>query len=110
MARHALDRKMVTVITGASAGIGAALAKRLASKGHQVVLAARREAELWEIAGVCGKEARTVVTDVTRKDEVERLRDEAIKAFGHVDVWVNNAGRGITRSVLELTDDDVDEV
>jgi NAD(P)-dependent dehydrogenase (short-subunit alcohol dehydrogenase family) len=49
-----------------------------------------------------------VRTDVTRRDEVERLRDRAVEAFGHVDVWVNNAGRGINKPVLELTDDDLD--
>src|ERR687893_439014 len=42
--------------------------------------------------------------------EVERLRDEALRAFGRVDVWINNAGRGISRPVLELTDQDVDEM
>ena len=47
-------------------------------------------------------------TDVTRRADVERLRDRAIEAFGHVDVWVNNAGRGMTKAALELTDDDLD--
>ena len=41
---------------------------------------------------------------------MERLRNEAIKKFGRIDVWVNNAGRGIGRSVLDLTDDDVDQM
>ena len=49
-----------------------------------------------------------VPTDVTSRADVERLRDRAIEAFGHVDVWVNNAGRGITRPVLELTDEEFD--
>ena len=49
-----------------------------------------------------------VPTDVTKRAEVERLRDRAIEAFGHVDVWVNNAGRGITRPALELTDEEFD--
>jgi NAD(P)-dependent dehydrogenase (short-subunit alcohol dehydrogenase family) len=45
---------------------------------------------------------------VTRRADVERLRDEAIKAFGAVDIWVNNVGRGINASVLELTDEQFD--
>ena len=45
---------------------------------------------------------------MTRRADVERLRDEAIAAFGAIDVWVNNAGRGINASVLELTDDQFD--
>jgi NADP-dependent 3-hydroxy acid dehydrogenase YdfG len=51
-----------------------------------------------------------VRTDVTKRSDVERLRDRALEAFGRVDVWVNNAGRGIDRSVLELTEQDLDEM
>jgi NAD(P)-dependent dehydrogenase (short-subunit alcohol dehydrogenase family) len=51
-----------------------------------------------------------VTTDVTRRADVERLRDLAIDAFGHVDVWVNNAGRGISRLALDLTDEELDAV
>jgi len=100
----------VVVITGASGGIGAALARQLGAKGHSLVLAARREAELKKVAAESGKGALAVVADVTRRADVVRLRDEALKAFGHIDVWVNNAGRGITRNVLELTDEDVDTI
>ena len=98
----------VIVLTGASGGIGAAAARRLGAKGHRMVLAARREAPLREVARDAGAEALPVVTDVCRRASVERLRDVALERFGHVDVWINNAGRGITRSVLELTDEDVD--
>ncbi len=103
-----MDSKVI-VITGASSGIGAALAKQLGSEGHQLVLAARREKELQAIAAASGK-AQAVVTDVLVRAQVERLRDEAIKAFGKIDVWVNNAGRGIGKKVLELTDDDFDQM
>jgi NADP-dependent 3-hydroxy acid dehydrogenase YdfG len=96
------------VITGASGGIGAALAVRLGAAGHRVALAARRERELQEVAGRAGTGAIAVPTDVTRRSDVERLRDRAIDAFGHVDVWINNAGRGITKPVLELTDEELD--
>jgi short-subunit dehydrogenase len=100
----------VIVITGASGGIGAALAKQLAARGERVVLAARRAAELKQVASQCGADALAVVTDVTRRSEVEHLRDEALRAFGHVDVWINNAGRGIGRPVLDLTDEDFDQM
>jgi NADP-dependent 3-hydroxy acid dehydrogenase YdfG len=100
----------VVVITGASSGIGAALARQLAARGDKVVLAARREAELREVASHCGPQALPVVADVTRRADVERIRDEALRAFGHVDVWDNNAGRGIGRQVLDLTDEDFDEM
>ena len=100
----------VIVITGASSGIGAELARQLAAQGHRLALAARRETELAAVASQCGPETLTVVTDVRRREDVERLRDRAIERFGHVDVWINNAGRGIGRPVLDLTDEDVDEI
>jgi len=98
------------VITGASGGIGAALAMQLGAQGHRVALAARREAELRAVASRAGSGAIVVPTDVTRRGDVERLRDRAIAELGHVDVWVNNAGRGITRPVLELTDEELDQM
>src|SRR5947207_13367159 len=100
----------VTVITGASSGIGAALAKQLGSKGHQLVLAARREKELKEVAKQAGTRALVVPTDVTRRADAEELRTRPLKEYGHVDGWVNNAARGITKSVLALPDQDVDEI
>ena len=98
------------VITGASSGIGAALAERVAKHGARVALAARREAELAAVAARCGDGALAVVTDVTRRGEVERLLDATLGRFATIDVWVNNAGRGITRPVSELTDDDFDDM
>lgn len=102
------------VITGASAGIGAAVARRLAADHHNLVLAARRKEPLEEIARDCAgrgaSRAIAVVTDVTRRADMERLSSAAIEAFGGYDVWINNAGRGITRQVLDLSDDDVDEM
>ncbi len=107
-------RSRVVVITGASAGIGAALARKLASEGARLVLAARREPELKEVAEEARKlgaeGARPFVVDVTERNQVLDLRDRALAEFGQIDVWVNNAGRGITRSVLDLTDDDVDDM
>lgn len=98
------------VITGASGGIGAALARQLGVQGHQVVLAARREHELKEVAGAIGHHAWAVKCDVTRRIEVEHLKAAALDHFGRIDVWVNNVGRGIGRKVLELSDADLDEM
>ena len=100
----------VVVITGASSGIGAALAAQLAARGDKVVLGARREQELSQVAGSIGAHAVAVVTDVTRRKDVERLRDRALEKYSHIDVWVNNAGRGIGRKVLELSDQDIEEM
>ena len=100
----------VIVITGASTGIGAAVAEVVVARGAKVVLAARREAELDAIAGKLGASALAVVTDVTIRADNERLCARALEKFGHVDVWINNAGRGISRPVSQLTDADVDDM
>jgi NADP-dependent 3-hydroxy acid dehydrogenase YdfG len=100
----------VAVITGASSGIGAALAERLARDSVSVVLVARRADALAEVRARCGDAALSVVADVTRRADVERVVAEALARFGHIDVWVNNAGRGITRQPSELTDADIDDM
>ena len=102
------------VVTGASAGIGAGLARRLAADGHNLVLAARRKEPLEETAAAAKQAGAprvvTVIADVTRRADVQRIADTAIAELGGFDVWVNNAGRGITRQGRALTDDDVDDV
>jgi NADP-dependent 3-hydroxy acid dehydrogenase YdfG len=98
----------VVVITGASGGIGAAVAKLLASRGESLALVARRKQELEAVAAECGAGALPVVADVTRREEVRRVAEQALRRFGHVEVWINNAGQGITRPPSQLTDDDVD--
>jgi len=100
----------VIVITGASSGIGAALAELVSGRGARVALLARREKELRAVAERCGPEALPLVADVISREEIEGTLATTLARFGHVDVWVNNAGRGITRLVSELTDDDFDEM
>ncbi|HEX6630874.1 MAG TPA: SDR family NAD(P)-dependent oxidoreductase [Gemmatimonadaceae bacterium] len=100
----------VVVITGASGGIGAALAGQLAARGDAVVLVARRAAELRAVADRCGERAHAVVADVTDREAVRGVVREAVARFGHIDVWVNNVGRGISRMPSALTDEDVDDV
>src|SRR4051812_19878564 len=100
----------VIVITGASTGIGAAVADTLVARGAKVVLAARREKELGEGAAKLGANALAVVTDVTRRADNEQLCARAIEKFGHVDAWINNAGRGISRPVSQLGDADLDDM
>jgi NADP-dependent 3-hydroxy acid dehydrogenase YdfG len=100
----------VIVITGASSGIGAALSRRLSAEGHALALAARNPEQLAVVVAECGDRARGFPTDVTQRNEVARLRDAAIAAYGHIDVWVNNAGRGINKVVIDLTDAELDEM
>ena len=105
-------KDQVIVITGASAGIGAALAELVVQRGGRVVLAARREDELAALAIKLGGSAHAIAVpmDVTRRADNETLRDKALAAFGQIDVFVANAGRGISRMVSELTDADIDEM
>jgi NAD(P)-dependent dehydrogenase (short-subunit alcohol dehydrogenase family) len=97
---------MNVVITGASAGIGEALADELGRRGDKLVLAARRIEKLGEVAA--RSKALAVRCDVTRRNDVFQLFNQAVEHLGHVDVWVNNAGRGISKTFEQLTDEDVD--
>ena len=91
-------RGAVVVITGASSGIGRATALAFARAGDDVVLAARRGDVLADLAAICrrqGGRAEAVPTDVTDPGAVEALARAAERAFGRIDVWVNNAGTGV---------------
>jgi 3-oxoacyl-[acyl-carrier protein] reductase len=87
------------VVTGASRGIGRAIALTLAREGARVVVNYARSRELGEtlVAEIqaAGGEALAVAADVSRADEVDRLLAETIRAFGRVHTWVNNAGADI---------------
>jgi NADP-dependent 3-hydroxy acid dehydrogenase YdfG len=89
-----IDGKVVA-ITGASSGIGEAVALELASRGAAVVLGARREARLGELAdriSAAGGQAAVVPVDVTSGADLERLVAMALERFGRLDVMVSNAG------------------
>src|SRR3982751_6092743 len=90
--------QQVIVITGASSGIGLATARLAAERGAKVVLAARNEDALRQIAqeiNRAGGQAVAVVADVARLEDVERIARVAIDRFGCIDTWFNNAGVGI---------------
>ncbi|HEV8713428.1 MAG TPA: SDR family oxidoreductase [Candidatus Binatia bacterium] len=91
----------VALITGASRGIGRAIALRLAQAGATTVLAARTEAALATVAEtirVLGGEALVVPADVTDEQQLEALVNAALAQFGHIDILVNNAGGGPPRT------------
>ncbi|WP_416669543.1 SDR family oxidoreductase [Egbenema bharatensis] len=95
------------VLTGASAGIGRSLAIALAAQGANLVLAARQPAALEEVVQACteaGGKAIAVPTDVTRPEDCQRLIEQAIAAFGQIDVLVNNAGISMVTMFDQVTD------
>jgi meso-butanediol dehydrogenase / (S,S)-butanediol dehydrogenase / diacetyl reductase len=104
--------KPVVLVTGASSGIGAGVARRFAAGGYRIVGVARRRERLEQLAselsGISAVEI--VVADVTAKDAPERSVTAAIDAFGRLDCLVNNAGAGKWGPVGEISDEVLDEV
>jgi glucose 1-dehydrogenase len=103
----------VVIVTGASRGLGTAIAKGCADAGARVVLAARNAAELGMLAAqieAAGGTALAVPTDVARLDDLRRLCDAAVARFGRIDGLVNNAGVNYVKPVLEVTEEEWDRV
>jgi NAD(P)-dependent dehydrogenase (short-subunit alcohol dehydrogenase family) len=102
----------VIAITGASSGIGAAVAERLTGDGATAVIIARRAKALDEVAARCPPPGRAVpmVADATSRDGVRRVVERILQDLGRLDVWINNVGQGINRMPSELTDADIDEM
>ena len=109
-AMHRLIDGMVVVITGASAGIGRALAEELSRRGSRLVLAARRVERLDELNRALGGRHLCVRTDVSRRDECEALVAVSVQHFGRLDTLVCNAGYGILRTVAETTPEQMQEI
>jgi len=106
-------KEQVVVITGASSGIGRETALAFGRVGASVVLAARSEADLQEVASQVerlGGRALVVPTDVADWPQVQRLADTAIDHFGRIDTWVNNAAVSIYATVEQLTPEEIDRV
>jgi NADP-dependent 3-hydroxy acid dehydrogenase YdfG len=96
-------RGETVIVTGASAGIGKALARAFVAAGANVVLASRNIQALNSLANELGQEQTLVVpTDVTQRDQVDALVDRTVERFGRLDVLVNNAGVGVLSSVADL--------
>jgi short-subunit dehydrogenase len=96
MADRDLSSKVI-VLTGASSGFGKGAAREFALRGASLVLAARRDELLEELAKECevtGGKAKAVPTDVGKSEEVENLAQAAVAEFGRIDIWINNAGVG----------------
>ncbi len=100
-----LDEK-VGIVTGAGKGIGRATALALAEAGADVVVAARTEADIEDVAGqirAMGRRALVVPTDVMDDDALDRLVDTTVAEMGHLDLLVNNAGGTPPRAAVDTS-------
>ena len=95
----------VVLVTGASSGIGAATARAASQAGARVVLAARREERIAQLAGELS-DAVPVRCDVTDPGQVAAAVRTAMDAFGRIDVLVNNAGQGLHAPLEQIDADD----
>jgi NADP-dependent 3-hydroxy acid dehydrogenase YdfG len=110
--RFRLDDK-VAIVTGASSGLGVAFAKALAEAGADLVLAARRVERLEAtraIVAQAGRRAIAVAADMTLPENALAVVEAAMKEFGHVDVLVNNAGKGTAVPATRETPEQFREV
>ena len=96
----------VVLITGASRGIGAAAAREFADAGAKVALVARGADQIADLAGEIGENAVAIPCDISRYWEVEQAVENCIKAFGRLDVLLNNAG--VIEPVSHLAEADPD--
>ena len=98
------------VVTGAGAGIGRAIALRLAGEGARVALADVDEEAAKNVASEIAGETLARRTDVTRADEVEALVSSVVDGWGGLDVMVNNAGVGVAATAVDTTEEAYDRV
>jgi short-subunit dehydrogenase len=104
-----LDEQVI-VVTGASSGIGLTTARLAARRGAKLVLAARSTDALNQLVAEIAQEggqAIAVPADVSRQDDVRRIGEKAIAAYGRIDSWVNNAGVGLYGTTEEVLIDDM---
>lgn len=100
-----LDGK-VAVITGASRGLGRAMAIELGAAGAKLALVGRDRAKLDETAALAGSESAVFVTDVTDEAQVRALEQGVKERFGQVDILINNAGMNIRKPMVDYTLDE----
>ncbi|NWF53171.1 MAG: SDR family oxidoreductase [Syntrophaceae bacterium] len=99
-------RDKTAILTGASSGIGAALALEFSKKGARLTLAARRLDRLQEVARACAGVVLPLAADLTRDSDRKKIVQQTLDHWGRIDILVNNAGLGIYGDVLSASEED----
>lgn len=100
----------VAIVTGGSQGIGEAISKQLANDGFIVAVAARTLAKCQKVVDEIGANAKAYSVDVSDEESVKKLVDDVVNDFGHLDVYVNNAGISFVASFEETTKEKLDQI
>lgn len=107
------DESPIIIITGASSGIGKAVALKLAESKPKIVIVARRQKELMKTARAVkrkGAKVLPIIGDVRNREDRERVVNLTMKAFGQIDVLINNAGLGKANLFIDQPDEEIDEL
>jgi short-subunit dehydrogenase len=107
------DESPIFIITGASSGIGKAVALKLAESKPKIVIVARRQKELMKTARAVkrkGAKVLPIIGDVRNREDRERVVNLTMKAFGQIDVLINNAGLGKANLFIDQPDEEIDEL
>ncbi|MCK4972727.1 MAG: SDR family NAD(P)-dependent oxidoreductase [Candidatus Heimdallarchaeota archaeon] len=104
---------LIIIITGASSGIGKAVALKLAESKPKIVIVARRQKELMKTAHAVkrkGAKVLPIIGDVRNREDRERVVNLTMKAFGYIDVLINNAGLGKANLFIDQPDEEINEL
>jgi NADP-dependent 3-hydroxy acid dehydrogenase YdfG len=103
--------ELVVVVTGASQGIGEAIARHFAAEGARIVISARNKERLNRAASTLGltpKNYLVIAADVMRRAGMKKIVEGAINKFGRIDIFINNAGVGIHKPLIETSEKEFD--
>jgi 3-oxoacyl-[acyl-carrier protein] reductase len=100
----------IALITGATGGIGISIAKKMKSNGAKLILSGTKKEVLTKLELELGNDVKTIITDLSNKDDIISLAKEAEQFFGGIDILINNAGITADGLLLRMKDEDWDRV